>query len=347
MDQSLEFMADIDQRFRTASGLTDRRDYSIFYSRLQPARIIVIGIKPGGSRDGTHELASHTFYENWEHEYVDKDYRIASVMRKTLVQALGATSAEELRGVAKTNSFFQRAVGVDEFTSAEMSRNVKMCAPFVLEILSFVNPDTIIFEGIAARNNVVGFHGRDVREFPNEQVKGMRRGTISSFFKREDAEFPHLGKRIELLTLGHPSHFGHLPDWPRAVSALKGRLGRDFLPPWGKSAGNEHRRTEPSSILENVEASASIHPVKRERASIPTDQRFQAATKPPASFGYSPIHDFWQELKKTGPQSPSDFLSHLNRIRWQRPSGKPLTLQVVRTDLVSMVKHGFAEREDA
>ena len=346
MDQSLEFMADIDRRFRVISGLTDRRDYSIFYSRLQPARMIVIGIKPGGSRDGTHELASHTFYENWEHEYVDKDYRIANVMRKTLIEALEVTSAEQLRGVPKTNSFFQRAVSVDEFCSAEISRNVSMCAPFVGEILSFVNPDTIVFEGIAARDNVVSHHGVNVRDYPGEQIKGMRRGAMSSFFQRQDAEFPALGKRVELLTLGHPSHFGQLPDWARATHALKTRLGSDFLPPWKAAEQHQHQRAKSVVRLHPVRASSSTYSAQMPR-NRPSDQRFIAAKRPPASFSYSPIHDFWQELQKTGPHSAEEFFDHLQAIRWQRPSGKPLTLQVVRTDLVSMVKHGFAQRQNA
>lgn len=60
VDPAIEFMRDLDRRFREVSGLTDRRDYSIFYSRLQRARVMVIGIKPGGRRDRSHQLANQS-----------------------------------------------------------------------------------------------------------------------------------------------------------------------------------------------------------------------------------------------------------------------------------------------
>lgn len=75
---TLELMADSDRRYRIKSGLTERRHYSVFYSRIDPADAIVLGINPGGDpRTWTAELlASQSLYENWEHEYVDCRYAI-------------------------------------------------------------------------------------------------------------------------------------------------------------------------------------------------------------------------------------------------------------------------------
>lgn len=69
---------------------------------------------------------------------------------------------------------------------------------------------------------------------------------------------------------------------------------------------------------------------------------FEAALRPPESFRYSPIHDFWEELTKVGPMTTDVFFEHLMSVGWKRPSGKPLTRAIVRTDLVSMVRNGFA-----
>ena len=52
MDDAIAFMTDLDARFQRASGLSDRRFYSIFYSRLCRSAVMVIGIKPGGRTDG-------------------------------------------------------------------------------------------------------------------------------------------------------------------------------------------------------------------------------------------------------------------------------------------------------
>lgn len=230
MMNSIEFMADLDRRFREVSGLSDRRDYSIFYSRLQPARVMVLGIKPGGRRDGTHQLASHGFYEGWEHEYVDMNYPIARVMRAALMKALGASSPDQLRGVPKSNVIFHRAPCVDAFTPAEMRAYAAMEAPFLAEMLAFVRPEAIILEGLEARNLFVRHQCTDVHEDVDRRIEGMRRGRMSRFFVQEEAYVPVLGRRISLLTLGHPSHFGHLPDWRRAVSAMAEMLGPEWLP---------------------------------------------------------------------------------------------------------------------
>lgn len=340
LDDSSAFMANLDRRFREASGLSDRSDYSIFYSRLQPARLIVIGIKPGGARDGTHQLASQSFYEDWSHEYVDMDYRIAAVMRPALMRALGAHDAEELRGVPKINSFFQRARGVDDFTPKEMRENVTMCAPFVEEIIRYVSPEVLIFEGLAARDNVVRHLCRQVVEDATHRIEGMRRGAMSTFFKQESALIPALSRRVQLLTLGHPSHFGYLPDWPTAIDAMAAHLGRSFLPGWGSKSRQERKVPSPMPAIQAASQRPSASVVAHRSKYDP--RRFSAAKKPPESFRYSPIHDFWQELVKTGPMTVDEFFNHLQTVGWQRPSGKPLTASIVRTDLVSMVKHGFA-----
>lgn len=346
LDPSIEFMRDLDRRFREASGLSDRRDYSIFYSRLQRARVMVIGIKPGGRRDGSHQLASQSFYEDWSHEYVDMDYRIAAVMRPALMHALGATSADELRGIPKTNCFFHRAVGTDDFSSAELREHAAQCAPFLAEMIGHVQPDVLILEGAGARDLIVRHQCRGSREMTEERVTGLRRGTMNTFFRHETAFLSVLGREVELLTLGHPSQFGHLPTWAAAVEKLRANLGPPFLTR-GEAASSTSR---PAGGPVTAIVPAAAGPLETGRPALspgsgrPTKDRrlFRAAMRPPESFRYSPIHDFWQELQKTGEITADGFFEHLQGVGWRRPSGKPLTPHIVRTDLVSMVKHGFA-----
>jgi hypothetical protein len=351
-DAIIDRMKDIDARFRAASGLRDRRDYSIFYSRLRPSRVMVIGINPGGSRDGTHHVASPTFYENDEHEYVDQNYRIAAVMRPALMHALGTTRPDDLRGVPKTNCVFDRSVGTDAFTGTELRARAALCAPFLAEMIVAVGPDVLIMEGAGARDLFVRHHCRNVREDVFERITGLRRGATNTFFKRETALLDALEREATILTLGHPSQFGHLPTWTKAVEALRSNLGPEFLPGAGESSAEMAGAALPVADPEAGEALSIAPP---ERASGPigrsgamrtrtNDGRtFTAATRPPASFGYRPIHDFWQELLKTGGIGVDAFYDHLTAIGWRRPSGRPLTPQVVRTDLVSMVKNGFAK----
>lgn len=342
MDPATAFMADLDRRFRETSGLEERCDYSIFYSRLQPARLLVLGIKPGGRRDGSHQLASDGYYEDWSHEYVDMDYRIAAVMRPALMKALSAPNASDLRGVPKTNTFFHRAVGTDDFTPAEFEHNVRRCAPYLAEIIAFVGPEVIVLEGSGARDNLVRHHCQDVETSHDATILGLRRGSLNRFYRRETAFVKPLGRRVTLLTLGHPSQFGHLPTWAAAVEALSRDLGAKYLPAWGAGVGVEQspvRQTPPAASVPSKRDAIS----QRHRP-LSLGEQFRAAAKPPASFRYSPVHDFWRELVAIGPASAESLHRHLDAIGWRRPSRKELTIAVVRTDLVSMVKHGFAER---
>lgn len=137
--------------------------------------------------------------------------RIAAVMRPALMQALGATSAQQLRRIPKTNCFFQRAVGTDDFTSAEIREHAALCAPFLAEMIEYVRPDVLILEGAGARDLVVRHQCKNVREVVDQRVTGLRRGAINTFFRRETALLPTLGREVQLLTLGHPSQFDICP----------------------------------------------------------------------------------------------------------------------------------------
>ncbi|MEQ9145449.1 MAG: hypothetical protein RLO08_13940 [Parvibaculaceae bacterium] len=348
MDDAIAFMKDLDSRFRNVSGLSDRRHYSIFYSRLCPSPVMVIGIKPGGATDGTHQLASQTFYEGWEHEYVDMNYRIAAVMRPTLMAALDITDVDELRRVPKTNTFFHRAVGTDDFSSAEYRANARQCAPFLDEMIAYVAPRAIILEGMGARDNLVGHLCASVEPIEGETVNGMRFGRLSPFFRKDVARLKSSDRAVMLLTVGHPSRFGGLADWPKAVAALHRNLGRGFSA--GPTAGPTPclvpaPSSAPPLARAPVETSVDRPPQERPRQTPASrDTIYEAVRKPPSNFGYQPIHDFWNELSKRGPSTIEAMHQHMLSLGWQRPSGKPLTYEVMRTDMVSMAKNGFIRR---
>ena len=344
-DPAIEFMKELDKRFRAASGLNDRRDYSIFYSRIHPSPAMVIGIKPGGRRDGSHLLASQSFYEDWSHEYVDMNYRIASVMRPTLMRALGTTDADDLRAVPKTNCFFHRAVGTDDLTAAQVRDYAELCAPFLASMLTVVNPKAVVLEGNAARDLFVRHQCDHVSGVDGSKILGMRRGSMNTFFRAEKAILHSTGEEVQLLTLGHPSQFGHLPEWEDATASLRTYLGPSYLP--DKAGVRLPQRSIAAAPLDsqiNTSTQSGSQPIHaRTEACMTNDERlFRPAARPPATFRYSPIHDFWQEMQTTAPITVDAFFSHLMEVGWKRPSGKPLTPKIVRTDLVSMVKHGFA-----
>lgn len=219
----IKFMKDLDARFRATSGLDDRRFFSIFYSRVVQSPLMLIGINPGGNTDGTHQQVS-CLYEDYAHEYVDMNYRIAVIMRAALMAALQTTDKNDLRRIPKTNTIFHRSPATSKFTRQQYAAHLAMCAPFLAEIIAFVQPETIVLEGIEARDNLVFLLGGNVRTVHAETVKGLRRRRMNRFFQKDIAFLKPLGREVTLLTLGHPSHFGHLPTWPKAVEGLRRNL---------------------------------------------------------------------------------------------------------------------------
>jgi hypothetical protein len=73
---------------------------------------------------------------------------------------------------------------------------------------------------------------------------------------------------------------------------------------------------------------------------------YKAAKRPPGTFGYAPIHDFWNVLHDEGPMTIRQLYQAMLKRHWRRPRGGELTLKIMQIDVVSMAKpgNGFAER---
>ena len=154
MESSTEFMQRLDQEFRSATGLSERRHYSIFYSQVNPSSLLILGFNPGGNPDTWDEsaLASPAFYENGEHEYVDCHYPIAVSMRQFLKDVDLIRSDEELRSIPKTNIVFRRSRSMDGLKISD-AQAIKEAKPVLDQIIDRVAPTTIICEGISTQKH--------------------------------------------------------------------------------------------------------------------------------------------------------------------------------------------------
>ena len=184
--QTIALMSDIDTEFRKSSGLSDPRYYKIFYSRIDPAPLLVLGINPGGAPDQEEEIisASAGYFEKFEHDYVDCDYAIQRVMLPFLQNILGATS-EEIRGIPKSNLAFRRSPGEDSFRAYHqltLAAAMKESHPSMVRIIQNVQPKMILLEtmkpevfstlycrgesGLLIQQPLMAMHrGRSVRAF--------------------------------------------------------------------------------------------------------------------------------------------------------------------------------------
>src|SRR2546430_13893138 len=95
-----EFMRDIERRFRRSTRLANRAYYKIFYCRVHPARILALGINPGGTpsntnpngrthKNGAIAAASAGYYGRNEHDLLDCEWRGEFCPRPPLAPLVG------------------------------------------------------------------------------------------------------------------------------------------------------------------------------------------------------------------------------------------------------------------
>ena len=225
-------MKDIDHRYRLASGLVNRKFYSIFYSRIDPAEVLVLGINPGGDPNiwSEDELASKSFYENWEHEYVDCSYAIQQPMLPFLMTAFDVDRTG-VRRIPKANLAFRRSNGVDAIKASHgmsMRDAQREALPFVEEILSYVQPRIIVLEGITLLEDFsLLYCQRPAIEELCEPIRAKHRGRPVRILCGQSLRVRRLGRVVPVIALGHPSHFGAKPEFrtvTKRVSELVRRI---------------------------------------------------------------------------------------------------------------------------
>jgi hypothetical protein len=221
-------MQDLEARYQRASGLSDRLDYTIFYSRVRPAPLLILGWNPGGDpKDPSTVLrASDGWYENDEHEYVDSHYTIALAMRAFLVDILRLESPEPIRRLPKSNITFRRSP--DAASLGMPTRQALIEArPFLREILDRVQPSVLVLEGKqtsdAFRRHYCTDEWNPGPEAPVTSPNGLHKATI---FSTSRTTLAHSRQPVTTINLGHPSRYGRRADWQKVVTAARSVMDR-------------------------------------------------------------------------------------------------------------------------
>ncbi len=226
MQDITSFMKDLDERYRNASGLRERRFYSIFYSQIVASKLLVLGYNPGGDPESWDEsqLASTTFYEGGEHEYVDCHYKIANAMREFLQTVLGLSSYDAIRSIPKTNLIFRRSVGQNSLTS-DQDEAIRESLPFLEEIISRVNPKVILLEGTTTLDKFEEYYCTDVSSKTDGPVIRTPNGrNMARIYQADIAEVSCLEKPVTLIGIGHPSKFSGRKEWREVTSRTRKAL---------------------------------------------------------------------------------------------------------------------------
>jgi len=153
--ENVDFMRRIEEGYQAASGYRSRAHYKIFYGQVKPAKVLTLGINPGGdptkisddgttSSDGSIASASASFFENDEHDVIDCEWKENYGLRKLILPIIG-NSIEQFRSdVVKTNLAFRRSV---KKSHIDMRRAIDEASPFLHEILHRVNPEVVLLTG--------------------------------------------------------------------------------------------------------------------------------------------------------------------------------------------------------
>lgn len=153
----IRFMRSIEEKFKEATGLKDRSQYKIFYTPVWPAKIVLLGINPGGipediASDGVRFLrgnireasSSGSYFENGENDLIDCSWPENNGLLKLLVPLLGTINAIR-KAVVKTNLAFARSRSAKN--KHFLTTAIQDSKPFLQEILGWVRPELVLLAG--------------------------------------------------------------------------------------------------------------------------------------------------------------------------------------------------------
>jgi len=233
-------MEEIDLAYRTASGLEDRRYYKIYYSHIHRFPLLVIGQNPGGETDGTDLVASDSFFESWEHDYLcfrnNSRYALARPMCALLAAVLQTTSIDVLRQVPATNVIFRRSRNTESLNLSTAKAAIET-APFLREILIAVNPMAVLLISKTAYDLFVRFHCQadSVKVHAASRIFTPNGKNDACIFLSAQAHVLGIDRNIPLLMVGHPSKYALRNEWSQVVSSLSQALQRCKVSPIGQT----------------------------------------------------------------------------------------------------------------
>ena len=214
----IEFMKSVEDEYQRQSGLTSRRYYKLFYSRVHRFPLLVLGLNPGGKSDGTDLRASDSFFESWEHDYVrfrkqKTEYKLAGLMCTLLAECLDTELVNDLRQVPVSNVVFRRSE--DWCKLRNKPKAIRDSRPGLEKITKYVYPDVILLISIKAYDVFAGEFCTNLLEIEVD-LRGRNRTFVSA-----GAQVSALRKDVKLLAVEHPSRFGVKRVLPKLIKEFE------------------------------------------------------------------------------------------------------------------------------
>ncbi len=289
--------------------------------------LLIVGRNPGFNADDLYDEEILTW--PGKNEYTNKNWPLATKLRSIFSGAGLEILLEKSLG---TNQLLFKSKGVGRHKTGlgwgDNPLNVRRqleayCAHELECLVQMLEPRAILTLGLSVFDDIASVGSRDITS-----AKGRRVASVGSAYG------------TTIIGVIHPTGAQvSNEDWTLVVSALSAELG-----------SKSQLAQKPVVALGQKQlkqvSSAKISPKKTSLRQPPfrPDTVVKVAKKPPATFGYQPIHDFWQELSRLGEVTVEEFHRHMLSTGWRRPQGGALTYEVTRIDIVCMCREGFAVR---
>jgi hypothetical protein len=209
----VEFMRDLEARYRAATGLADRSQYRIFYGPVRPAEMLVLGINPGGdpadvmpdgvgSRvGGRPHAATAGFHENDESDVLDCDWPENRGLLKLLLPLVDGVRDELRSRMVKTNVAFRRSSKAHHI---DIPAAKAEAAPFLAEIIGRVQPRLVLLAGVKLEDFTGRFCG--TVQTLGEAIRDP--GVKQTVFRAARVELRATGSEALVVQVAHASQFG-------------------------------------------------------------------------------------------------------------------------------------------
>ena len=217
IDANFELMRDIDSRYQSASGLTSRAHYSIFYGPLARSGILVMNANPGGTPDNYNIVR----VMEGEHEYVEGRHSGPTTRNASelLLNIMDSNDPEDLRKTQVLNRFFRRSPQRPE-TSTEQAYMAE-ARPFVAELIEFIQPRALLFGGDAGVALFAQAHGGTFQI--GNSIMGPNGRSEAVYFREYELKLPYY-PAVPAYGIYHPSKMNrHFRE--NAFPLLRERLG--------------------------------------------------------------------------------------------------------------------------
>ncbi len=297
--------------------------FSILYGPpMYKPDLLILGSNPGFDPDDLYDEEILTWPTH--NEYTTQNWKLATKLQSIFAEAGLENLLERSLGTNrlffKSKSLKRHKSGLGWADNAQNVRNQleKYCANELEKLIQLLEPRIVLVLGLSLFDDFADTISREVNG-----VKGRRVAAIG------------WTDGIKILGIIHPTGAQvSNDDWGIVAKALAQELGN--------SETNESiPEIAPQLHIENNDTAAT-KPTRQRR--FRPDTVIKAATKPPSTFRYQPIHDFWQELSKLGEVTVEVFHQHMVTTGWQRPQGGALTYIVTRIDIACMCRNDFATR---